>query len=279
VSGYVQDEWHIVPRKFSVVAGAKLEYNSFSDFEIQPTARFVWTPTKTQTVWGAISRAVRTPTRIDQDLIAPNPSAGGTPILVGNRGFESEELLAYELGYRVQPTETLSADFAFYYHDYDSLRSVEPLGDAIVLRNLAEGETYGGTLALRWRATDWWKLDGNFSLLQVDVHRGPGSRDPNDARSEWNDPDHFFAIRSSMDLPWNLQFDSALRYVGELPHPATPAYVTLDLRLGWSASKNLEVAIVGRNLLDSHHPEFRNAQPALTREVERSVYATVRWTY
>ena len=278
-SGYVQDEWHVIPRKFSVVAGVKLEYNSFSGFEVQPTGRFIWTPTKTQTLWGAISRAVRTPTRIDQDLVAPNPSAGGAPILVGNRGFESEELLAYELGYRTQPTETLSADLAAYYHDYDSLRSVEPLGSALVLRNLAEGETYGATLAVHWRATDWWKLDGNFSLLQVDVRSGPGSRDPNNARSEWNDPDHFFTIRSSVDLPWNLQFDSALRYVDDLPHPATPAYLTLDLRLGWSASKNLEVAIVGRNLLDSHHPEFRNNTPALTREVERSVYATLRWTY
>ena len=280
LSGYVQDEWHVIPRKFSVVAGAKLEYNSFSGVEVQPTGRLIWTPTKTQTLWGAVSRAVRTPTRIDQDLVAPNPSGGsGTPILVGNRGFESEELLAYELGYRVQPSETLSADVVAYYHDYDNLRSIEPLDGALVLRNLAVGETYGATVALNWRATEWWRLAGNFSLLQVDVHRGPGSRDPNDARGEWNDPDHFFTIRSSIDLPWNLQFDSAIRYVDELPHPGTPAYLTLDLRLGWAASKNLEVAIVGRNLLDSHHPEFRNTRPALTREVERSVYATLRWTY
>ncbi|HEX8280177.1 MAG TPA: hypothetical protein VF551_02270, partial [Chthoniobacterales bacterium] len=92
-----------------------------------------------------------------------------------------------------------------------------------------------------------------------------------------NDPDYYGSLRSSIDLPWRMQFDSVLRYVDSLPRPATPAYVELDLRLGWSPAKNLEVAIVGRNLLDDHHPEFRSTLS--TREVSRSVFGTIRWTY
>ena len=280
ISGYVHDEWHIVPRKFTVAVGSEFEYNTFSGFEIQPTARFAWTPTSNQTFWGAISRAVRTPTRIDQDLVAPNPAFGGMPILLGNRDFESEELIACEVGYRVQPTRTLFLDFAAYYHDYEKLRSVEPIGVGPVpveLRNRNEGESYGGTAGVRWGVTDWWQLAGNVTILKVNVEGEPGSRDPNQGRSEWNDPDYFFSIRSSLDLPGNIEFDSIVRYVDDLPHPATPSYCELDLRLGWSPVKNLELAVVGRNLLDPHHPEFRGT--TVSREVRRSVLATLRWTY
>ncbi|MEP6823013.1 MAG: TonB-dependent receptor, partial [Chthoniobacterales bacterium] len=177
VSAYVQDEWHIIPRQFSVVAGSKFEYNTFSNFEVQPSGRLVWTPTAEQTLWGAISRAVRTPTRIDQDLFVPNPSTGASVALRGTRDFESEVLVAYELGYRVQPSKTLSLDLSLYYNDYDNLRSQEPqgpTGSPIILANMLEGQTYGATLGGRWRVTDWWELDGNVSGLHVDLHRSPG---------------------------------------------------------------------------------------------------------
>lgn len=282
ISGYVQDEWHVAPEKFSLIAGTKFEYNSFSGFEIQPTGRFVWTATKTQTFWGAISRAVRTPTRIDQDFVAPNPSTGGTPLLLANGDFDSEELIAYELGYRVQPTKMLSFDLAAYYNDYDTLRSTEIISNNPLefrFGNKLEGETYGATLAMRWRVTDWWHLDGSISGLRVHIRRKPDSTSPNPGTGEANDPNYYGSLRSSFDLPWHLQFDAVLRYVDSLPDPATPAYTALDLRLAWSPRKNLELAVVGRNLLDPQHPEFANADPALTHEVDRSVFATLRWNY
>ncbi len=128
VSGYVQDEWHIVPRTFSLLAGSKFEYNTFSGFEVQPTGRFLWNPTENQTVWGAISRAVRTPTRIDQDLFLPNPidPAPRLIFLRGSKDFEEERLIAYELGYRFRIERTLAFDLAGFYNDYDHLRSQEP---------------------------------------------------------------------------------------------------------------------------------------------------------
>ena len=278
ISAYVQDEWHLVPQRFSVIAGSKFEYNTFSGFEIQPSGRFLWNPAKEQTVWGAISRAVRTPTRIDQDLFAPNPRRRNEPILLGNPDFESEELVAYELGYRVQPSPMLSFDLSAFYNFYDNLRSIEPAGPRrqLIFRNLVEGETYGATLALRWRATEWWTLDGKVTGLHVDLHRGPGSLDSANGASEGNDPDNMFVLRSEMNLPCHLQLDAVLRYVGDLPHPATPGYLTCDLRLAWSPRENLELGIVGRNLFDESHPEFAGT---ITREVQRSVFATIQWRY
>jgi iron complex outermembrane receptor protein len=277
VSGYLQDEWHIVPDKFFLTAGSKFEYNSFSGFEVQPTGRFTWLPAPNQTVWGAISRAVRSPTRIDQNLVAPNP-AFATPFLLANPDFESETLLAYELGYRIKPAANLSFDLVGYYNDYNNLRSVEPLpGGKLTIENKLEGQSYGAALAAKWQILNWWRLDGSVSLLQVDIDRAPGGHDVNNGAAEANDPGATFVIHSGMDLPWNLQFDSYLRYVDDLPNPHTPSYLTADVRLAWSPRKNLEVAIVGRNLFDEAHPEFRTT--TTSQEVERSVFATFKWTY
>ena len=278
VSAYFQDEWYLVPDLFSITAGTKIEYNTLSGFEIQPTARFLWLPAKGQTIWGAISRAVRTPTRIDQDLVAPNPSTGLPVFLAGTSEFDSEELVAYELGYRSKLMERLSFDLAVFYNDYDNLRSqeVQPNG-AILLENLQEGESYGGTLSAKWRVADWWELDGSVSLLQLAIRGRGGSNDESGGTGEANDPDTSFLAHSAIDLPGNVQFDSYLRFVDELPNPATPSYLELDLRLAWSPFKDLEIAIVGRNLLHDSHAEF--AGTTITREVPRSVYGTLRWSF
>jgi iron complex outermembrane receptor protein len=279
VSGYLQDEWHLVPEIFSIAAGSKPEYNTFSGFEIQPSARFNFTPAVRQTLWGAISRAVRTPTRIDQNVISPNPNTGLPPFFLGNPDFESEVLVAYELGYRVEPSKTLSLDFSGFYNDYDDLRSEDPLppnGLPILIGNNLAGTTYGGTLEARWNVADWWKVSGSITALHLDLHRKRGSTDPTDGAAEFNDPDYFYSIHSSMDLPGQVQFDSYLRYVDDLPHPATPSYVELDARLGWSPCKDVELAVVGRNLLDNAHPEFAGTPATPTREVQRSVSATLR---
>ncbi|HEY2615096.1 MAG TPA: TonB-dependent receptor, partial [Chthoniobacterales bacterium] len=280
ISVYAQDEWHIIPEKFSLTAGSKFEYNSFSGFEVQPSGRFLWLPADGQTVWGAISRAVRTPTRIDQNLIAPNPSTGQPAFLAPNPDFESEELVAYELGYRIKPSNTLSFDLSVYYNDYDNLRSVEPqrpTGMPILLGNMATARSYGGTLETKWRIADWWRVDGSVSFLHITFARGTGSGDSNPGVSEGNDPSWNSILHSAIDLPHHVQFDSYLRYVSALPDPATPAYLELDLRVGWSPIKNVELAIVGRNLLHDSHPEF-SGQP-FTYEVGRSVFGTIKWSF
>jgi iron complex outermembrane receptor protein len=182
------------------------------------------------------------------------------------------------LGYRIKPNTNLSFDAAGYYNDYNNLRSVEPLpGGKFTIENKLEGESYGASVAAKWQITDWWRLDGSVSLLHVDIHPASGGRDINNGTGEANDPECSFIIHSAMDLPWHVRFDSFLRYVDDLPHPRTQSYLTGDVRLGWSPWKNCEIAIVGRNLFDNVHPEFATA--TFTREVERSVYGTVKWSF
>lgn len=54
----------------------------------------------------------------------------------------------------------------------------------------------------------------------------------------------------------------------------------MDVRLGWSPADNLEISIVGRNLLDSAHQEFVPAfVDTLPSQVERSVYGKITWRF
>ena len=279
LSGYVQDEIRVIPDLLSVTLGSKFEYNSFSGFEVQPSGRFAFTPTKTQTIWGAVSRAVRTPSRIDQDLFVPNPAFFPASILRSSRAFDSEELIAYELGYRAQPASNLKFDLALFYHDYDNLRSQEPIGAApfpVVFANNLEGQSYGAELEVGWQPASWWRMSLGYTLMQTHFRAVDGSRDTTGGRGHGNDPNHIVVARSSFDLPGDFELDTIFRYVDRLPAPQTPAYTTVDVRLAWVARDDLELALVGRNLLDDTHPEWRSG---VTREIGRSLYFTVTWRF
>jgi iron complex outermembrane recepter protein len=277
-SGYLQDEIEVIPDILALTIGSKLEWNSFSGVEVQPSARFAWTPSDRQTIWGAVSRAVRTPSRIDQDFFFPNPAVAA-PALQGSRTFHSERLIAYELGHRMQWSGTFTTDLALFYHDYSHLRSQEPLGAGaapFTLANLYQGESYGAELNVKWQPASWWQIDAGYTLMDMNLRPMPGSRDPTFGRGEGNDPNHILVLRSWFDLPSDFEFDATLRYVDRLPAPYTPAYATVDLRLGWRPRDDFEISVVGRNLLDSTHPEYRGG---VTREIGRSIYFMFTWNY
>jgi iron complex outermembrane receptor protein len=278
-SAFVQDEIMLVHDRLRLTLGSKFEHNDFSGFEFQPSGRLSWTVTSNQTLWAAISRAVRTPSRIDQDFFVP----GNPPFaLAGGPKFVSEELLAYELGYRVQPLKRLSASVATFYNDYDNLRSLEP-GPPFTIANGLKGEAYGAEVAANYEMTSWWRWQAGYTYLQKHIRLKPGSMDFNQARGEGSDPENQFSVRSSMDLPGNVTLDGALRYVDLLHNIANgvrgtvPSYVELDVRLSWMPAKNLELSVVGQNLLDRQHPEF--GFPGSRHEIQRGVFGKVTWRY
>src|SRR5690606_23239124 len=149
-SGFVQDEVALVPDRLRLTVGTKLERNVFSGFEVQPRARLAWTRGAAQTIWGSVSRAVRAPSRIDVDYFIPaEPPPPDRPSVAGGPAFDSEKLVAFELGYRVQPTAGLSLSLATFYNRYDDLYSVEALPGTVTfhIQNGSEGETRGAELS------------------------------------------------------------------------------------------------------------------------------------
>ncbi|HEX8949495.1 MAG TPA: TonB-dependent receptor [Dissulfurispiraceae bacterium] len=311
-SAFVQDQIDIVKNKFSVLLGTKLEHNDFTGFEIQPTARLLWTPTSRQSAWLSVSRAVRTPSLVEDEVLLTLAPAATAPVptfprLTFNTGFKSEEVLAYELGYREQPSEEVSVDLAVFYNDYRRLRMGAldapipgPDGSLIVpliFENRMRGETYGAELAADWRPTKWWRLYGTYTFLKMRLHADRALSEnviTAAESSQGHSPQHQVYLQSSWDPGRNVEIDLIGRYVSRLTGlnpdnvPGFPSvinsYIAMDARLAWRPRKNLELSVVGQNLSDNHHPEFSSSpQGPLFRnplaEIRRSVYGRVKWNF
>lgn len=278
-SGFVQDRIALLEDELYLTLGSKFEHNDYTGVEIQPNARLAWILTPWQTAWAGVSRAVRTPSRIDEDLFLPGVPPFTT--VQGGRNFQSEELLAFELGYRVMPVRDLALSVTGFYHDYSRLRSLEPVDPAdpfpAVVANGQKGETYGVELAADYKVTERWRLRAGYTHLQLNVRARPGSLDTSGGSGESHDANHHVSIWSMWDLPAKLELDAGVRYVSHIANQGVPAYSELDVRLGWQPLPSLEFSLVGQNMLHSHHPEFG---PSNNRyEIERSIYGKVTWHF
>ena len=296
-SVFVQDEIELAD-SLSLTLGSKLEHNIYTGFEVEPSGRVAWSPAGHQTLWAALSRAIRQPSRTDEDLqlnAAALPGPGGLDTLVrvfGNPNFKSEQLLAYELGYRVEPVKRVSLDFATFYNLYHDLRTVEsetptfvPASPPYILvpqmfGNGMHGRTYGGEVSADWNVVNRWKLTASYSLLNLSLRLDPTSNDTTSMAASRRSPHSQFQVRSYLTLPRQFDFDSALYYVDRLPSIGTPAYTRVDARLAWHPTESLELSVVGQNLLDERHFEFIGAtdqtQPS---QALRSVYGKVTWRF
>jgi iron complex outermembrane recepter protein len=266
---FIQDELALSEDRLHLTVGSKVEHNDYTGFEYQPSMRLACIPTASQTIWGAASRAVRAPSRIDRDLFVPSQPPY---LLVGDAGFDSEVLWAYELGYRVQRGATLNASLATFYNDYDKLRSLEA-GPPAHLANTLEGYGYGFEAEATVQVTRWWRLNPGYTFLRLELDRTAHSTDISQEQQERDSPRHQFFIRSALSLPLETTADIVVRYVGELPNQQVPAYTTADTRLAWQTATGVEVALVGQSLLDTSHAEF--GRPSGRREVRRSLYGKV----
>src|SRR3989441_2218151 len=274
-TGFVQDEIALIPERLHLILGTKVEHNDYTGFELQPTGRVSWTTRRGGTLWAAVSRAVRAPSRIDREFFVP----GQPPYLLeGGPDFRSEDLLAYELGYRVQAQDRLRMTLATFYNRYDHLRSVEmvnpPAPLPIVLANRLEGKSYGAELMADYRLTNTWQLRAGYTEMRVRTEAKPGSTDTTRVSS---DPDRQLSLRSSLDLPAQLKLDADARYVGAIENQLVAAYGELDLRVAWQPAAALELSFVGQNLLHRRHVEF--GAPASRHEIERGVYGRVEWHF
>ena len=272
-SAFAQDEITLTDHHF-LTLGAKLQHNDFTGWEVQPTVRMLYSPEQSWATWAAVSRAVRTPSRLEHDGTI---AAGAARRLSQfSRDFESEELIAYELGYRSQPEPWFSWDVAMFYNQYEKLQSLRltPITIVpIVNANDNRGEGYGAELTAQ---------RGPHALLAADRELFiPATADSSGASSvnflgstgdaiEGSSPHNQLYLRSSHDLANDIELDFIGRYVDNLPFQQVPSYIELDIRLAWRPTCCTELAVVGQNLLDSHHPEYIGAN-----EIPRGVYGMV----
>lgn len=300
-SAFVQDEIQLVEDKLALTLGSRFEHNDITGFEMQPNARLLWTPEKKHSLWTALSRAVRTPSWAELDLrdnLAVLPPSALNPLptvqrVGGNPNFKSEELNAFEIGYRFRPSESLFFDLAAFYNIYSHLRSVEagrPFIEflpaphvvlPIAPSNKLEGDTYGLEIAADYQMLKGWRLQAAYTFLRMDLRAEDDSLDVTSAGLiSGSSPHHQFSVRSWMDFPHHVQFDLGLKFVDGLPALNVDSYVSVDARLAWKPLQKLEFAIVAQNLVDNKHVEMvPDILNTIEAQIERSVYGKIVWRF
>jgi len=269
-NAFAQDKIALTPR-LDLIAGLKVEHSSFAGLELLPSIRIAWRPADDHLLWSAVSRAVRTPTRIDRDL-------NFLPLLARATEFESEQLTAIEAGYRGQPTPSTTLSVNVFYNLYDKLRSTELApGDVLPIRlaNGLEGNSYGIEAWATQQLAPWLRLRLGLATLAKDFEAKPGVTDIAGRPSTGRDSDYNLFVRSAIDLAPNVELDFGFRAIDSLDGlPRVDSFIEADARLGWRVTEGLELYVAGTNLLDKAHEEagFVNA----SQHVERSTYAGTR---
>jgi iron complex outermembrane receptor protein len=299
-NSFVQDEITLVPNRFFLTVGTKLEHNYYTGFALMPSARATYELDPHNMVWAAVSRAERTPDATDESIrldVAGFPGPGGTPVLIsvlGNPQLKNEGLIAYEFGYRTTVGKRLSFDLAAYYNDYSNQESTEPSTPFLestpapahlvlpsTYENLISGETHGVEIAAHWKITDRWTLSPGFDFERIHMHPSPLSQDTQTAPEiEGSSPHAQAQVRSHFELSQKWTWDASTYFVDRLIAQNVPSYTRLDTGLSWRWKEGVSLSLVGQNLLRDHHLEFIDSTAASrSTEIKRSAYVKITWKF
>jgi iron complex outermembrane receptor protein len=264
---FVQDHLHLSDQ-LALIAGAKVERSSFTGWQVLPNLRLAWQPNPRNLVWAAVSRAVRTPSRIDRQLEAP-------PFLAPSPDFDSEKLVAAELGYRGQPSGTTSFSVNGFVNFYQDLRTTEFVNGRFQLENGSEGHTYGIEAWGNAQLAPWWRVALGATTLKKDLHDKPGHTELIPRNSLGNDPPWQVTGRSDFDLSDRLHLDLRGRAVGPIRQtPRIDSYVEAGGQLTFDATQRIQLFVAGRNLLHETHEESND--PDSAQLAKRMVWAGAR---
>lgn len=258
---------------WQLTAGAKAERNSYTGVEFLPSVRVAYDHGGRATTWGALSRTIRAPARIDRDFFLPaNP-----PFLIaGGPDFASEVARVLELGHRGQLGSDLSYSATVFRQRYQGLRGGTIVNGANRVANRFEGHIDGLVAWGHWQLAPWARLSAGYQGLRKRLRASSPLENPVGIANLGNDPRHQWQLRSQFDLGRGVELDFHLRRVGALPAPPVPDYTAVDARLGWRVNPQLEVSLLAQNLLDRRHHEF---EPAATASAfGRRVFLRLVWT-
>jgi iron complex outermembrane receptor protein len=273
-TAFLQDEIPLGSRIF-LTAGAKVQHNNFSGFDIQPSGRLLWTPSGHQSAWMGVTRAVTTPSDLEEDFQLTGPAGPATFIRVaGNHRFQSEDVIGYEAGYRTLVRNRVYLDLAAFRNQYSRLQSFStPMlstagGDTYITiqyQNQIGGTTSGFEIAPEAALTSWWRLNTSYSYLDSNFHANGPTSDISSTGSvstyEKSSPKHMVMAQSMINLPDKFEFDPTYRFISGLQAQKVPAYQTMDVRLGRVLGKNFRFEVVGQNLFQPHHYEWGTGDP------------------
>lgn len=292
---YLQDELQLGKRVAATV-GLRVEDNPFTGAEWQPDLRLSWSVTDQQLLWAAVGRAVRTPTFADESrifvnrVLPPGTFGPGTPPVIsealGDTRLKSEDLIGYQLGWRGRWSNDKILSAAVFYNDYDRLILFQPLPlDTVTLApdfwllsitpvNSGSAHSHGAELSGMWQPLSHWRLFGEVSYLDLHVLPSQATLARNISGSTAQVQ---ASLRSNFDLGNSWEIGVGLRYVDNLPALNVDSYVGADVRVAKELTEGVELALVGQNLWEPRHAEFRSASFPIDPYIQRSVYLALTW--
>jgi len=269
---FAQDEIKVVPDHLKATAGIKLERNPVTGtFEPQPTARLLWTPNSKNSIWAAVSRAVRLNSLGEDDgiITLPVPSSSPVPVVIniGGGTAGSEHLLAYEFGYRAQPVKRVEVDFSTFYNKYalhtqqtgSPFLSFNPVPHMVVPVTYEDGNAgdgHGVEVSATFQASERLRLSGAYTWLSLELADGQFSSATSFLASPMSDPRNQGNLRASYTLSRSIESTAEMRFVDRIQASQVPGYQELNMQVAWHAAEHATLSIHGENLLHEKHEEF-----------------------
>ncbi len=295
---FVQDEVRTVGDRLRLTGGVKLEHETLSGWGVQPTGRALWLISERQRVWGAVSRALRTPSVVNRTgrvNFTSFPGEAGLPVVIsilGNPEYETEETLSVEGGYRFD-RRPLSVDVTTFANHHKRLPTLEPLPPQVELTygqpsirvatqfaNLMDADSRGVELAARWSSASWWRVDGTYTYFHFTAHLDPTSADERVIGDDSNAPNHQWSLRPAVTLGSRLDLNAMVLRVGRLAALEVPAYTRTDIRAAWKVTERWSVVVAGQNLFGDPHPEFAGAELVTTAMlIPRQINGRLLWKF
>lgn len=270
-TAYAQDE-RALGERLRATLGLRAEHNVYSGLEWLPNLRLTYAISPDQVLWTSLARAVRSPARIDRDLVVP----GMPPYLINaNESFKGEVADVAELGWRGRAGNRGTISLTAFHHRFDDLRTLGTAGSALVIQNGGKGRSSGLEGWGDFTLMPTWRLVGGFVAMSNDFEVKQGYVDLSSDKMG-NNPRRTASLRSLWNVTPSHELDLGVRHVSALPNPAVPAYTVLDARAGWRASSQLDLSLLVTNLFDRRYAEF--GTPAQRTSFERNILLRVTWT-
>ncbi|MHC4886788.1 MAG: TonB-dependent receptor plug domain-containing protein [Planctomycetota bacterium] len=287
----LQDEIELLEEKLFLTLGTKIQRNTYTGNEYQPSVRLLYTPSEKFTYWASFSRALHTPAHLwGNARYSIILDAGNQALALNfnpNDDLQSETVHAYEAGWRIQPNDRFWLDIAAYHNEYERLITYEnlqarrqvmtPTPHLALNRsmdNMLEGYGYGLEIAANWKATKWLTFGGSYTKQHANMKTIEGGiyspeRDIYDRGS----PEELLSFRTSFNLPHHVELDIWLRHTEPMQRLNQPRVTDVDIRVGWKPKKNLELSLVGQNLGDKRQRHMSAI------EIDRNIFGKLTWQF
>jgi iron complex outermembrane recepter protein len=295
-STFAEDEIAIVPGRFALTLGMKVERNVYTGVELEPNVRALWSLSERESVWAAVARGVRTPSLFENDAsvdVAAVPGPQGLPLMISvlGRGTpEAEHLWATEVGYR-RHWSSVSVDVSAFRNQYGNLASLSPgapefvpatvpyLRLPYVIDSALHGRAYGLEAAATWLARPRWTLTAGYTYLNMDLDADGAEGAYGYEATEDDSPRHQIVLRSLASLGSRWEADASVHALGGSDAGRVPAHTRLDLRAGYKATRQLSISLAGLDLLDAGHTEFVSILNEEITQPRRSVLLQTHWSF